>query len=102
MVAGRLIADRLGGDWTIAGAVVVGLIDVDAITLSLARLAPQSLGSREAAVAILCAVATDTRSPWASPLYDECRNLFSRLAGGGRRFALGCAAFLAKLERFTI
>jgi uncharacterized membrane protein (DUF4010 family) len=61
-VTGRLISDQLGSNWTIAGAAVVGLVDVDAITVSLARLAPQSLSGREASIAILCAVAADTVS----------------------------------------
>jgi len=62
IVAGRLISDQLGSHWMIASAAVVGLVDVDAMTVSLARLAPQSLNSLEAGIAILCAVAADTVS----------------------------------------
>lgn len=62
IIVGRAVGERLGATGAIAGAAVVGLADVDAITVSLARLAPQPLALREAAVAILCAVATDTVS----------------------------------------
>jgi uncharacterized membrane protein (DUF4010 family) len=42
------------------GAAAVGLADVDAITVSMARLAPQPLTPAVASLAILAAVATNT------------------------------------------
>ena len=69
---------RLGA---IAGAVIAGLFDVDAITVSMARLAPQPLDTRSAALAIIVAAATDTLSKVA---------IGASL--GGRRFALELAA----------
>jgi uncharacterized membrane protein (DUF4010 family) len=62
IVVGRLVGERLGGIGAIIGAAVVGLVDVDAITVSVARLTPQPLGIQDATIAILSAVATDTIS----------------------------------------
>jgi len=62
IVAGRVIGEWFGGVGAIVGAAVVGLVDVDAITVSLARLTPEPLGTRDATIAILSAVATDTIS----------------------------------------
>jgi uncharacterized membrane protein (DUF4010 family) len=62
IVVGRVIGEWFGGIGAIVGAAVVGLVDVDAITVSLARLTPQPLGTRDATIAILSAVATDTIS----------------------------------------
>jgi uncharacterized membrane protein (DUF4010 family) len=53
IVVGRVVGEWLGGIGAIAGAAVVGLVDVDAITVSLARLTPQPLGIQNATIAIL-------------------------------------------------
>jgi uncharacterized membrane protein (DUF4010 family) len=60
MVVGRVVGEWLGGIGAIVGAAIVGLVDVDAITVSVARLAPEPLGNQAATIAILSAVATDT------------------------------------------
>jgi uncharacterized membrane protein (DUF4010 family) len=44
IVVGRVVGESLGGIGAIVGAAVIGLVDVDAITVSLARLTPQPLG----------------------------------------------------------
>jgi uncharacterized membrane protein (DUF4010 family) len=62
IVLGRLIGETFGATGAIAGAIVVGLVDVDAVTVSMARLAPHTLSVRQAALAILAAVASDTVS----------------------------------------
>jgi uncharacterized membrane protein (DUF4010 family) len=62
IVASRWVSSHLGSNWTIASAAVVGSVDVDAISVSLARMTPQSLAEREAILAILAAVAADTVS----------------------------------------
>jgi uncharacterized membrane protein (DUF4010 family) len=62
VVVSRLISSHLGSNWTIAGAAIVGLVDVDAISVSLAQMTPQSLAEREAIVAVLAAVVADTIS----------------------------------------
>jgi uncharacterized membrane protein (DUF4010 family) len=59
---GRLVGEWLGGIGAIIGAAVVGLVDVDAITVSVAGLTPAPLGIQEATIAILSAVATNTIS----------------------------------------
>jgi uncharacterized membrane protein (DUF4010 family) len=62
IVLGRAIGERFGGTGAIIGAVVVGLVDVDSITVSIARLTPGLLSAENAAFAILAAVASDTVS----------------------------------------
>jgi len=62
IVVGRVIGEWFGGVGAIVGAAVIGLVDVDAITVSLALLTPQLFGARDATVSILSAVATNTIS----------------------------------------
>jgi len=56
MAAARLLAGWAGSEGAIALAAVSGLVDVDAISISLARLAPQGIAPAAAATAILVAV----------------------------------------------
>ena len=81
LVAGRALGEMFGASGAIAGAAIAGLFDVDAITVSMARLAPQPLGTQSAALAIIVAAATDTLGKVA---------IGASL--GGRRFALELAA----------
>jgi len=60
VLAGRLLGEWLGAAGAIAGAFALGLADVDAITVSMARLAPQPLSPQFAALAILAAVVSNT------------------------------------------
>jgi uncharacterized membrane protein (DUF4010 family) len=60
IMAGRAVGEWFGATGAIAGAAVVGLVDVEAITVSLSRLAPDLLSTQAAAVAILAAVASST------------------------------------------
>jgi uncharacterized membrane protein (DUF4010 family) len=62
IVLGRAVGETFGATGTVAGAIVVGLADVDAITVSMARLAPETLNPRDAALAILAAAASGTVS----------------------------------------
>jgi uncharacterized membrane protein (DUF4010 family) len=62
IVLGRAVGETFGATGTVAGATFVGLADVDAITVSMARLAPETLNPRDAALAILAAVASGTLS----------------------------------------
>jgi uncharacterized membrane protein (DUF4010 family) len=62
IVLGRAVGESLGTAGAIAGAAAVGLADVDAITISMTRLAPETLGFQSAALAILTAVASNTMS----------------------------------------
>jgi uncharacterized membrane protein (DUF4010 family) len=62
IVLGRLVGEKLGATGAVVGAVVVGLADVDAITVSMLRLTPDTLSRWQAALAILAAVASDTVS----------------------------------------
>ena len=81
LVAGRALGEMFGASGAIAGAAIAGLFDVDAITVSMARLAPQPLDTQSAALAIIVAAASDTLSKVA---------IGASL--GGRRFALELAA----------
>jgi uncharacterized membrane protein (DUF4010 family) len=60
MAAARLLAGWAGSEGAIALAAVSGLVDVDAISISLARLAPQGIAPVGAATAILVAVVTNS------------------------------------------
>jgi uncharacterized membrane protein (DUF4010 family) len=62
IVLGRLVGEWFGGAGTIIGAAVVGFVDIDAITVSVAELTPRPLGNQDATIAILSAVATNTVS----------------------------------------
>jgi uncharacterized membrane protein (DUF4010 family) len=62
IVIGKQVGESFGAAGAMLGAAIVGLVDVDAITVSMARLVPGTLGAHEAALAILVAVTTDTLS----------------------------------------
>jgi uncharacterized membrane protein (DUF4010 family) len=62
IVLGRAVGETFGTAGAVAGAVVAGIADVDAITVSMVRLTPQTLAPAHAALAILAAVASDTVS----------------------------------------
>lgn len=84
MLLGRAVGDTFGSNGALLGAIGLGLADVDAITISLARLVPQPLSAVGASVAILAAVAS---------------NMLAKLvisAGiGGGRFATDVAVMTA-------
>jgi len=62
VVLGRAVGEAFGTAGAVAGAFVVGLGDVDAITVSMIRLTPDPLGRTQSAVAILAAAAGGTLS----------------------------------------
>jgi uncharacterized membrane protein (DUF4010 family) len=62
IVIGRFLGESLGTTGAVVGAAALGLADVDAITVSMARLAPQPLSVQSASYAILAAVASNTLS----------------------------------------
>jgi uncharacterized membrane protein (DUF4010 family) len=62
IVVGRALGETFGSSGATIGAAIVGLVDVDAVTVSLARLVPGTLTRDGAALAILTAVLTDTIS----------------------------------------
>jgi uncharacterized membrane protein (DUF4010 family) len=62
IVLGRAAGESFGAPGAIIGAVAVGFADVDSVTISMARLAPDTLTFDSAAHAILAAVASNTLS----------------------------------------
>jgi uncharacterized membrane protein (DUF4010 family) len=62
MVLGRGLSDALGAAGAIGGAILAGLADVDAVTVSMSRLAPQPLSPMSASLAILAALGSNTIS----------------------------------------
>ncbi len=62
VLLGRAFGEQLGAAGAIAGAFALGLADVDAVTVSMARLAPETLSLQSAALAILAAVLSNTLS----------------------------------------
>ncbi|MBX6427054.1 MAG: MgtC/SapB family protein [Variibacter sp.] len=59
IVVGRVASERFGAAGALVAAMAAGLADVDAVTVSMARLAPETLGPAEAAGAILAATASN-------------------------------------------
>lgn len=59
IVVGRVIYEQFGATGAIGGAAAMGLFDVDAMTISMARLAPSPLALPTAAYAILVGVAVN-------------------------------------------
>lgn len=62
IVVGRAVGEHLGATGAVLGAAAMGLADVDAITVAMARLVPQPLSAEAAALAIAAAVASNTLS----------------------------------------
>jgi uncharacterized membrane protein (DUF4010 family) len=62
IVLGRAVGETFGPKGAIVGAIVVGLVDVDSVTITLAQMSPTPLAMTSAAYAILAAVASDTAS----------------------------------------
>jgi uncharacterized membrane protein (DUF4010 family) len=61
-VTARVLAEQFGGAGALVGALVAGLADVDAVTVSMTKLAPATLTAQAAALAVLVAVASNTLS----------------------------------------
>ena len=62
IVLGRAVGETFGATGAVVGAIFVGIADIDAITVSMARLTPETLSASDAALAILAAVASNTVS----------------------------------------
>lgn len=60
ILLGRYLGEVFGATGAIVGAAAMGLADVDAVTVSMSRLAPDLLSPEEASLAILAAVFTNT------------------------------------------
>jgi uncharacterized membrane protein (DUF4010 family) len=60
MLIGGVVTARFGASGAATTAAVTGLLDVDAMTVSMARLSPASLSISDAAIAILIGVASAT------------------------------------------
>ena len=85
IVAGRQLGEWFGAAGATIGAAIVGLVDVDAVTVSLARMVPATLNAQGAAFAILVAVTTDTISKIG----------IGAIVGRGGRFAAEIAVMAA-------
>jgi len=100
MALSRVVGESLGTAATILGAVVAGLADVDAITVSLTRLTPTPLTAEHAAIAILAAVASDTVSKIGIGAAIGRGRFALRIAAVAAACLLaGAAAFLFTLPR---
>jgi uncharacterized membrane protein (DUF4010 family) len=62
IMLGRVIGDAFGAQGALLGAAGLGLADVDAVTISLARLVPAPLDIFAASLAILATVASNMLS----------------------------------------
>jgi uncharacterized membrane protein (DUF4010 family) len=86
-VVARALAEQFGGAGAFVGALVAGLADVDAVTVSITKLAPASLPVHAAALAVLVAVVSNTVSKLAIGVF----------VGGGRFAVVISAATAAAL-----
>ena len=59
IVLGRAAGERFGTLGAVLGAVLAGLADIDAVSVSMARLAPLQMPLQDATLAILAAVASN-------------------------------------------
>jgi uncharacterized membrane protein (DUF4010 family) len=62
IVLGRALGETFGATGAVAGAIIVGLADVDAVTVSMVRLTPSTLSPAHTVLAVLAAVASNTVS----------------------------------------
>jgi uncharacterized membrane protein (DUF4010 family) len=62
VLIGRALSETLGAAGAIVGALAMGLADVDAVTVSMARLTPEPLSLSGASLAILAAVVSNNLS----------------------------------------
>jgi len=62
VLVGRVLGEYLGAAGAIVGALALGVADVDAVTVSISHLAPETLSLRDAALAILAAVVSNNLS----------------------------------------
>jgi uncharacterized membrane protein (DUF4010 family) len=81
ILAGRMINARYGATGAVAGAAAMGLFDVDAMTVSMARLMPEGLSPRGGAYALLTGVASNTLTKVVISAVFGRRWLAVRLAG---------------------
>jgi uncharacterized membrane protein (DUF4010 family) len=56
VIAARLITEQFGAAGAIVAALVTGIGDIDAVTVSMTKLAPSTLDARQAALAVMAAV----------------------------------------------
>jgi uncharacterized membrane protein (DUF4010 family) len=80
IVLGRVASEQFGAPGAIASAALVGLADIDSITVSMSRLALGPLSLESAAYAVLAAVASN----------NICKAAIGALIGRGR-FAVAIA-----------
>ena len=81
ILAGRLVGAHFGSGGATVGAVVLGLADVDSVTVAMTRLVPAPLTELDGSIAILAAVAS-----------NMVAKLGLSVAVGRGRFAGGVAA----------
>jgi uncharacterized membrane protein (DUF4010 family) len=84
VMLGRALGENLGATGAIVGALAMGLADVDAVTVSMSRLVPDTLSLNAAGLAILAAVASNNVS----------KTMIGAAAGRGA-FAIQIAAMTA-------
>jgi uncharacterized membrane protein (DUF4010 family) len=98
IVAGRVIVERFGSAGILPGAAAMGLFDVDAMTVSMSRLVPESLTARTAALAILVGVVSNTLTKVAiAAAIGRGRFAFDVAAVAAACIVAGGVAFVATL-----
>lgn len=91
MLVGRAVSERFGASGATATAALTGLFDVDAMTVSMARIAPRILPLDTAATAILVGVASATLGKIAIAAVMG-RGRFALAVGGMSLLCVGAGA----------
>jgi uncharacterized membrane protein (DUF4010 family) len=95
-VVARALAEQFGGAGALIGALVAGIADVDAVTVSMAKLAPAPLTVQAAALAVLVAVASNAAGKLAIGVFVGGGRFALAVAGAtGAALAAGAVAWLA-------
>jgi len=101
ILVGRFLGEMFGSAGAILGAVVLGLGDVNAVTVSMSRLAPQPLTLQVASMAILVGVASNTLSKLAIGAVVGRGWFAAELAAvSAACLVVGCVALWAALVYF--
>lgn len=99
ILLGRLLYERFGSNGVVTGAAAMGLFDVDSMTVSITRLAPQMSDDHLAACAILAGVASNTLSKVVIAAFIAPRAFGTRVAVASvASIVAGGAAMVAVLS----
>ena len=98
LLVAKVVASRAGNAGLFLLAAVSAIADVDALTLSMARLAGQQVAAGDAATAILIAASVNTASKAAIAAFVGGRRI-GTIVGGASVVAIAALAAAILLQR---